>query len=90
MPGGNFTVNPGNYQLSTPYQAIAGASERKVIDVGAWDNSLITLPSGQSGHPFSPHYSDQAQLFMEGQYRRVDFTLKAVLAGAVDSLVLKP
>ncbi len=90
MPGGNFTVNPGNYQLSTPYQAIAGASERKVIDVGAWDNSLIVLPSGQSGHPFSPHYSDQAQLFMEGQYRRVDFTLEAVLAGAVDSLVLKP
>ncbi|MCH7938612.1 MAG: penicillin acylase family protein [Candidatus Marinimicrobia bacterium] len=88
--GANATVNPGHFKLSDPFQVTAGPSVRRVIDIGEWDNSLIVLPTGQSGHPFSPHYSDQAQLFVDGQYRRVDFTREAVLAGAVDSLVLKP
>lgn len=36
-----------------------GALSRYAFDVGEWENSLWTVFLGASGHPGSPHYSDQ-------------------------------
>jgi penicillin G amidase len=66
-PGNGTTINIGFYRHSNPYTHTVGASLRFVIDVGGWQQSRFVLPSGQSGHPLSPHYSDQTALWRGGQ-----------------------
>lgn len=44
----------------------SGASERLVVSPGREGNGILHMPGGQSGHPFSPHYSDQQQSWVEG------------------------
>ena len=70
-PGDGTTVNLGFYRHSNPYAHTVGASLRFVIDVGLWRQSGFILTPGQSGHPFSPHYSDQTPLWRTGRYVRM-------------------
>ncbi len=44
-----------------------GASLRFVADTAAWDNSLASLPFGQSGHALSRHYRDQLEAHRYGR-----------------------
>jgi penicillin amidase len=32
---------------------------------------MSILPTGQSGNPFSPYYRDQAELFINGKFRKM-------------------
>lgn len=66
-PGDGTTINMGFYRHSNPYLQTVGASLRFVIDVGDWEQSRFVLPSGQSGHPLSPHYADQTALWRDGR-----------------------
>ena len=38
-----------------------------MIDLGDWDNSAWISPLGASGHPGSPHYSDQTPIWADIQ-----------------------
>ena len=49
----------------------AGPSTRRVIDFSDIENSVSILPSGQSGNPMSKHYSDQAQMYTDGKFRKM-------------------
>jgi penicillin amidase len=62
------TVNPAPVDPADPTANpdFAVASLRMVIDVGRWELSRFVLPGGQSGNPFSPHYSDQLTLWRRG------------------------
>lgn len=40
---------------------------RTVMDVGNWDDNSFMLGGGQSGNPFSPHYSDMFELLRQGK-----------------------
>src|SRR4030095_1959028 len=71
FPGDATPVNMGFYRHSTPYAQTVGASLRFVIDVGGWEQSGFILAPGQSGHPFSPPYSDQTSLWRQGRYVRI-------------------
>jgi penicillin amidase len=70
-PGDGVTINMGFYRRSNPYEHVVGASLRMIIDMAAPERSLFILPSGQSGHCFSPHYRDQTQLWRQGRYIRL-------------------
>ena len=70
-PGDGTTVNMGFYRHSNPYAHLVGASLRLVIDVGMWQQSRYILASGQSGHVFSPYYSDQTSLWRAGRYAQI-------------------
>ena len=70
-PGDGTTINTGFYRHSNPYAHTVGASLRFIIDVGGWQQSDFILASGQSGHLFSPHYSDQTALWRAGRYVRI-------------------
>ena len=72
-PGDGVTINMGFYRHSNPYQHVVGASMRMLIDLGDLRRSSFILPSGQSGHPFSPHYKDQTELWKSGKYIRLFF-----------------
>ena len=65
-PGDGVTVNMGFYRHSNPYQHVVGPSLRMLIDLGDWQRTRFILPSGQSGHFFSPHYRDQTELWRAG------------------------
>jgi penicillin G amidase len=67
-PGDGTTINMGFYRHSNPYEHTVGASLRFIIDVGRWQESRFVLASGQSGHPFTPHYGDQTPLWRAGRY----------------------
>jgi len=43
-------------------------SYRQIVDLADWDRSVAVLPTGQSGHPASPHYSDLIELWLSGGY----------------------
>jgi penicillin amidase len=45
-----------------------GPSFRLIMDVGAWDNTLVVNSPGQSGDPLSPSYSDHIQDWSNGTY----------------------
>jgi penicillin amidase len=43
-----------------------GASERLVVSPNHWDEGILHMPGGQSGHPFSDHYRDQHPAWLQG------------------------
>jgi penicillin amidase len=43
-----------------------GPSMRFVADLSNWDNSLLNLTTGESGHRFSGHYRDQWESYLNG------------------------
>jgi penicillin amidase len=65
-PGDGMTLNMGFYRHSNPYMQTVGATLRFVIELNRRNESRFVLASGQSGHPSSPHYRDQNQLWRKG------------------------
>ncbi|MGZ5050169.1 MAG: penicillin acylase family protein [Methylobacter sp.] len=43
-----------------------GASERLVAAPGHFDDAILHMPGGQSGHPLSPYYRDQQHYWLKG------------------------
>ena len=66
--GDGVTISMGFYRHYNPYQHLVGPSLRMILDVGDGEQSGFILPSGQSGHPSSPHYRDQTELWRRGDY----------------------
>lgn len=44
-----------------------GASERLVISPAHWEDGILQIPGGQSGHPLSDHYRDQHPYWVNGR-----------------------
>jgi penicillin amidase len=61
-----------------------------VIDVGAWDDSVVMNSPGQSGDPNDAHYRDLFPLWAEGAYVPFAFTREAVERVAATVIVLTP
>ena len=53
------------------YVVKGGPSTRRIIDFSDIENSWSILPTGQSGNPLSAHYSDQAELYNAGKFRKM-------------------
>lgn len=51
-----------------PWPVNYGPSTRRLIDFADPAHSLGINPVGQSGVPFDPHYADQAEAFVKGEY----------------------
>jgi penicillin amidase len=58
MSGGSTTVKQTTPKL--------GPSERFNADLDNWDNSLLNVPVGESGHVLSSHYKDQWNQYYQG------------------------
>lgn len=52
------------------YEVKSGPAMRILLDFNDIENSLSILPTGQSGNVFSKHYTDQAEMFVNYQYRK--------------------
>ncbi len=74
--GGEDTLNRGGARLagSDPqvFEHRHGATFRAVYDLGALDQSLFMIATGQSGNPFSPFYGNLAEAWRDGIYLKLD------------------
>ena len=86
--GDNFTINLGLYRHSNPYEPIVGPSLRMVVETGENPRSRFSLPSGQSGHPFSPHFRDQTMPWQRQEYIELSASQEKMADWPV--LLLKP
>jgi penicillin amidase len=59
LPGDVFTP-----RASSPR---TGPSERMVVSPGREAEGILHVPTGQSGHPLSPHYADQYRAWLNGE-----------------------
>lgn len=67
-----------------------GPSLRHIFDLSDWDNSRCILPSGQSGHPGSPHYADMNAAWRRGDYHPLLWSRARVEEHIVARLTLEP
>jgi len=63
---------------------------RRIIDMADMSRSVAVNSTGQSGHPFSPHYDDQMAPWLKGEYHPILWTREQVEAGAEHKLKLQP
>ncbi len=63
---------------------------RILIDFADIENSLSINPTGQSGNPFSDHYSDQAQMFAQGEWRKQRMNKKDIEEHTTLKVEFKP
>jgi penicillin amidase len=67
-----------------------GPAMRFVANLGNWDESILLIPTGQSGQPGSRHYSDQFSYWYEGKPIFEPFTDAAETKARKHTLTLKP
>lgn len=90
VEGDGTTVMRISWNRLAPFSAWEHPSWRQLFDVGEWDNSRVSLPTGQSGHPLSPSYFDQNPAWASGQVRPQPFSRNAVVAASRHRLLLVP
>lgn len=74
VSGANEVLNNMGYTYDDgPEQTILfGPSTRRIVDFAdVRNNSWSILPTGQSGNYFSPYYNDQAEMFADGDFRKM-------------------
>ena len=90
VDGGSSTVNAASWSWRDPATVRSIASMRSIIDLSNFDDSLAVNPTGQSGHPYHPHYDDMIPLWQNGEYHAWPFSREMVEETAVSQLTLLP
>ncbi|MDO4259001.1 MAG: penicillin acylase family protein [Actinomycetaceae bacterium] len=72
------------------YEVISGGSMRMVVDMSNSNTALWISPTGNSGHPLSPHYEDQNETWAKGEFYVWPHSPSAVEEHATGTLTLSP
>jgi penicillin G amidase len=88
--GTSNAVNATSWSWRDPAAVRSLPSLRIVVDLSDFDNSQGIHTTGQSGHPFHPHYDDFIPLWQEGEYHPLWFTPRAITEATKDHLRLLP
>jgi penicillin amidase len=88
--GDDQTVLQTGVDAREGYPAAVIPSWRAVYDLADLDRSVGVLPTGNSGNPASPHWNDQAALWLAGQTHPLPFTDAAVSSATVTLARLVP
>ncbi len=90
--GGLEVLNNHKFKLDTTgiYDVVAGPAVRWVLDFDDIENSVSILPTGQSGNLMSSHYDDQAQMYVDGQYRKQMMNKEEIIKVSQRKLIFKP
>lgn len=91
MPGSATTVAAfGGYWDGERIEILYGPSMRWIADPRRPDETLVVIPTGQSGHPWDSHYDDQLDSYLEGRLRPAHWSDAAIEANTVSRLRLEP
>jgi penicillin G amidase len=89
--GGSALVNAMGWDAGTgTYRVSSGPSMRMVVDLADLDASRWVNQTGNSGHPFHAHFSDQTGPWLAGDTFPWSSTEEAVRAASVTELTLRP
>ncbi len=66
--GDGDTPLAGSYALHNEFIATGMSVNRYIHDPSDWTKSRWIVPLGASGHPGSPHYADQAEMWANVEY----------------------
>lgn len=66
--GDGDTPLAGSYAFHNEFIATGMSVNRYIHDPSDWTNSRWIVPLGASGHPGSPHYADQAEMWANVEY----------------------
>lgn len=90
VPGGSSIVNAMGWDASQGYTVTTAPSMRMVVDLGDLDASRWVNQTGQSGRPYSDHYTDQVEAWARGDTYAWPFGEEAVQAAKGEELTLEP
>ncbi|MEM8894383.1 MAG: penicillin acylase family protein, partial [Bacteroidota bacterium] len=92
LSGSDENLNNLGFPLTEDgiFNVTFGPSTRRIIDFADVGSSESILPTGQSGNIFSEHYEDQAEMYANGQWRRMLFEEEDIKGGGFRKLMLNP
>ncbi len=88
--GDDDTLAVGTFEPERRYGVVVIPSWRQIHDLSDLDASVGVHPSGQSGHPASPHWNDLLPLWASGEYHPLPLTRAAVERVTEGSCTLVP
>jgi penicillin G amidase len=88
--GSSGVVNAIGWNAEEGYEVTWVPSMRMVVSLADLDDSTWVNLTGASGHAFSGHYTDQTDLWTQGETLAWPFSRRAVEAAAEDTLRLVP
>jgi penicillin G amidase len=88
--GDEQTVNVAAGDVSNPLvKPNFIANLRMMVEVGNWQNNYFCLAGGQSGNPFSDHYSDLFNLWVHGKGIAIKWDQRSIEGNKRHELVLE-
>lgn len=66
--GATGTVRAAGYSMTAPFEVTGLSTYRMVVDLSDPAHGKATAAGGQSGHPASPHYRTQPNLWLDDDY----------------------
>ncbi|WP_369308901.1 penicillin acylase family protein [Providencia rettgeri] len=73
--GGNLnTVNIASYSMGANFDTLLIPAMRLIVDFSQPDSIWVMNNTGQSANPASPHYSDNIEDWLSGQYQNLPFS----------------
>lgn len=88
--GGSDVVNAIGWNAAEGYEVSRVPSMRMLVDLAAPDDGRWVHFTGQSGRPFTRHYTDQTERWRDGGYLPMTTSANAVRQTAHDRLILNP
>lgn len=93
--GNGTTINNLEYSFygvlkNGNFESYLGPSMRMISDLSKIQQYLSILPTGQSGQPLHPNYSDQARLWLNGDYKKVSTHFEDLKKEKLKLLALEP
>jgi penicillin amidase len=91
IDGGNAVLNKQGHEKTDNKMNVvtSGPSTRRIVDFSDVENSVSILPTGNSGNPFSKFYRDQAEMFVNGEFRKMKLN-KEEIEKVSTKLVMRP
>ena len=84
------TVRAAGHSLAEPFKVTGLSTYRMVVDLANPAKAKATAAGGQSGHPASPHYKTQSELWLNDDYHPLLMDRKDIERNLDGRLTLTP
>jgi penicillin G amidase len=90
--GANESIDQQSFRLTDSgfYPVQHGPQMRILIDLADFENSISINPTGQSGNRGSKHYANQAEMFVNHQFRKQMMSKTEIMETSPNVLILVP
>ena len=90
VDGTGAAVNNTAYAANEPYAVQVVPSYRQIVDMADFTRSVSMHTTGQSGHPYHPHYDDMIEPWRDITYHPMLWVRADVESHAEGTLILRP